>query len=156
MPDNVFKEHTLGRDLLNDPRNIRPEVARIVFALAQPREGERLAGITGSDKMNAAAPWLAVEGFEIVPNRCLIQGRVRHPCHESGRGETVPLNITHGAISGFCDVNSDIKAGNTGAKADASNFCLLVWGVNSHTIGPFRCDLVARVKGSTRRVPLAS
>jgi hypothetical protein len=122
MAGDVLKETPFGSHLGDDPGNIGPEVAGIVPALSQPRESERLAGIPGRDEMNAAAPRFAVEGFEIVPDRSRSQGRVCHPRHESGRGVTVSLDIAHGAISRFCQMQSEIQSGDTGAKADAANF----------------------------------
>jgi hypothetical protein len=136
MPWDVFKEHPFGGDFPRDAGDIRPEVARVVFAPAQPGEREGLAGITGSEDMNAATPRAAIEGFEIVPDRSSSQGRVRHPRHESGRGETVSLDIAHSSISGFRDVKSKIKSGDTGAKADPENFVRSFGGTNSHMRPP--------------------
>ena len=98
--------------------------------------------------MNAAAPRFAIEGFEIVPDRSRSQGRVRHPRHESGRGETVSLDIAQGSISGFCQVQSEIQSSDTGAKADAAKVVMLVGGTKCHTVGPFRRGLAAWIKGS--------
>ena len=73
-------------------------------------EAEGLTGVAGREDMNAAAPWLAVEGFEIVPYRCLIQGRVRHPGHESGRRVSFPLDVTDSSISGLGDEYAEVEA----------------------------------------------
>jgi len=86
MPWDVFEEDPFRADFPDDPGDVWPEVAGIVFAFSQTGESEGLAWITGSDEMNAVAPRSAVEGFEIVPDRSRSQGRVRHPCHERGRG----------------------------------------------------------------------
>jgi len=104
MAGDVFEEAPFGGDFADNAGDGGPEVAGIVLALAVARERERLAGITGRDDMNAAAPRSAVEGSQIVPNRSRAQGRVCHPRHESGRCETVSLDITHSAISGLCEV----------------------------------------------------
>lgn len=48
--------------------------------------------------MNRSAPRATIEGSKVVPHKRRIQGRVIHPRHESGRGESVPLNETHGSI----------------------------------------------------------
>jgi hypothetical protein len=148
MAGDVFEEAPLGGDFADDPRNVGPEVAGVGFSFSQSREGERLAGITGSEDMNAAAPWAAVEGFEIVPDRSRIQGRVRHPRHEGGCGETVSLDIAHGAIAGLSDVKAEIEASDAGAKAEAAKVFRFSGGTKSHTSCPFRRALGALVKGS--------
>jgi hypothetical protein len=156
MPGDVLEEAPFGADLGDDAGDIGPEVARIRLAFALPREGKRLAGITGSDDMNASTPRTAIEGFEIVPDRSRSQGRIRHPCHESGRGETVSLDITGSSICGFCEVKAEIESGNTGAKADAEKRVMSLGGTNSHTRSPFlsgsaagvQCGHAAQGKGS--------
>ena len=148
MSGDVFEETPFGGDFADDPGDVRPEVSGIVCAAPKPAEGERLAGITGRDKMNAAAPRPAIKGFEIVPDRSRSQGRVRHPRHEGGRGKTVSLDITHGAISGFCQMQSEIQSADTGAKADAAKLVMFCGGVKSHMGPRFRHTRGAWVKGS--------
>lgn len=135
MAGDVFEEGPFGSDLIDDPSHIGPEVAGVSLAKARAREREWLARITGSDDMNAAAPRSAVEGFEIVPDGSRSQGRVCHPCHEDGRGETVSLDKAHIAISGLSDVQAEIQSSNTGAKADAEKLVMSVVGTNSHKEG---------------------
>jgi hypothetical protein len=132
MAGDVFKEGPFGPDFSDDACNIGPEVAGIIFALAIAREGEGLAGITGSDDMNAAAPRSAIKGFEIVPDRSRSQGRVCHPCHENGRRETVSLDMTYSPISGFSEAKAKIKSSDTGAKADAAKVVMSDGGMKSH------------------------
>lgn len=102
--------------------------------------------------MNLAAPWVAVEGSEIVPDRSRSQGRVRHPRHEDGRGESVSLDMAHGAISGLCQMQSEIQSSDTGAKAEAAKLVMFSGGTKSHTLGPFQRDLVASGKGSVASI----
>ncbi len=125
-------------------------MARIVLTLSVAREREGLTGITGSDDMNAAAPRSAVKGSQIVPDRSRSQGLVRHPRHESGRGETVSLDITHSSISGFGDVQAKVESSDTGAKADAAKVVMSCWGTKSHTGRPFLRGLAALGSGSPR------
>lgn len=122
MAGDIFEEDPLGSCFADDPGDVWPEVARIVRA--QPVAGERegLAGITGSDEMNAVAPRSAVEGSQIVPHRSRSQGRVRHPRHESGRGVSVPLDVTHSSIAGLCEVNAEVQSSDAGANAEAAKF----------------------------------
>jgi hypothetical protein len=148
MAGDVFEEAPFRGNLSDDPGDRGPEVSRIIAAFAEARERERLAGITGREDMNAAAPRSAVKGSQIVPNRSRAQGRVRHPRHESGRCKTVSLDITHSAVSGLCKVYAKVEASDTGAKAEAAKLAKSVGGTNSHTSGPFQRGLAADGSGS--------
>jgi hypothetical protein len=119
MIGDVLEEHEGRLDLADDPRDMRPEVARIVRAPALARDGERLARIARSDDVHRAAPWAAVEGGNVLPDRCAIQGRVFHPRHEDGRGVGVPLDMTHSAISGECEVQPEVESAGAGAEREA-------------------------------------
>ncbi len=105
--------------LADDPGDMRPEVARVVHAPALARDGERLARIARSDDVHRAAPRAAVEGGDVVPDRRRIQGRVFHPRHENGRGVGVPLDMTHSAISGAREVQSEVEPAGAGAEREA-------------------------------------
>ena len=95
---------------------MRPEVARIVGAPAPSGDAERLARIARTDEIHRAAPRAAVEAGKIVPDRRLIQGLVFHPRHEDGRGEGVPLDVTHSTVSGFGQRKSEVEASGAGAE----------------------------------------
>lgn len=148
MSWHVFKEAPFGADLAHDPGDIGPEVAGVILAPAQAGEGEGLAGISGREDMNAATPRAAVKGSQIVPDRSRSQGRVRHPCHERGRGETVSLDITHSSESGFCEVKAEIQSADTGAKAEAMKDVMSSGGTKSHTRHPFHRGPAAAGSGS--------
>jgi len=148
MAGDVLEEAPLGADLADDPGDIGPEVPGIICAKPVSGKAEGLAGITGRDEMNAAAPRAAVEGSQIVPYRSRSQGRVCHPRHESGRGETVSLDMTHSPISGLCEVYAEIEASDTGAKADAAKVVMSSGGTKSHTRRPFLRGLAAAGGGS--------
>lgn len=124
MACDILEETPPGLDLGDDPRDVGPEVARVILASPEPREAERLARITGRDDMNAAAPRPAVKGSQIVPDKSRSQGRVRHPCHESGCCTCVPLDETHSAISWLGDVQTEVKSCDPGAKAEAEKFVM--------------------------------
>jgi hypothetical protein len=131
---DVLEEDPLGIDLPDDPGDLGPEVPGIVGAAPDTGEAERLAGITGKDEMNSAAPRSAVEGSEIVPDRCRIQGLVFHPAHESGRRMGFPFDVTHTAISGLGDMDAEVEAAVAGAQREAPEFAgfSLVEGTWSH------------------------
>lgn len=67
MMGDVLQEDEIGFDLADDAGDMRPEVALVGLGPALSRDGEGLAGITGSDAMNASAPRAAIEGLQIRP-----------------------------------------------------------------------------------------
>ena len=98
---------------------MRPEVARLVGAPALAGDAERLARISRRDEIHRAAPRPAVEAGKVVPDRCLIQGLVLHPRHEDGRGEGVPLDVTHSTVSGLGQHKSEVEASGAGTERQA-------------------------------------
>lgn len=122
MAFDIFAEHPSGSDLSDDPGDFRPQVPGIVATAARAGEAEGLAGIAGSDDMNAAAPCAALEGSQIVPNRRRCQGRVIHPRHESGRRMSFPLDESHSAISWLGNMQAEIEARISCAERDAAKF----------------------------------
>jgi hypothetical protein len=115
---DVLAPHPFGSDLVDDAGDVGPQVAGIGVAASLAGIAEGLTGIAGRDEMNTAAPRPAIEGSEIVPDRCLIQGLVCHPRHESGRSVAFPLDESHSAISRLGDVEAEVEAGIAGAQAD--------------------------------------
>jgi len=119
MMGDVLEEDEERFGFADDPGNVRPEVARVVRAPALARDGERLTRIARSDDVHRTAPRAAVEGSNVVPDRCAIQGRVFHPRHEDGRGVGIPLDVTHSAISGECEMQPEVEPAGTGAEREA-------------------------------------
>ena len=148
MTGDVFKEAPFGSCLADNAGDLGPEVAGIIGTEPVACKRERLARITGSDEMNPAAPRLATEGSQIVPDRSRSQGRVCHPCHESGRGERVSLDMTHSSISGFGQMQAEVKSADAGAKADAAKLAKSLGGTKSHKRFPFRRSRSCRGWGS--------
>ena len=114
MIGDVFEEHPFGCALGDDPGDVRPQVPGVVGPPTPAGDAERLARIARREDVHRVTPWAAVEGGKIVPDRRRIQGLVFHPRHEDGRGEGVPLDVTHGAVSGL---------GQHEAKLEPSGAC---------------------------------
>lgn len=119
VPCDVFEEDEPGPDLADDPRDVGPEVARVGSTPALAGGAERLARISRRDEIHDSAPRAAVEGFEIVPDRRLIQGLVFHPGHEGGRGIGFPLDETNSAVSGVGDMQAEFEPACAGAERKA-------------------------------------
>ncbi|KGJ14286.1 hypothetical protein IX54_07565 [Paracoccus sanguinis] len=119
MMGDIFEEDEGRLNLVDDAGDMGPEVAGIVGAPALARHAERLARISGSDDIHRAAPWAAVEAGNVVPERRVIQGRVFHPRHDNGRGEGVPLDVTHSSISGAGNGKPEIEATGTSTEGQA-------------------------------------
>ena len=119
MMGDILEKDEGRLGLADDPGDMRPEVPRVVRTPALARDGERLARIARSDDVHRAAPRAAVEGGNVVPDRRPIQGRVFHPRHEDGRGVGVPLDMTHSAISGACEVQPEVEPAGAGAEREA-------------------------------------
>jgi len=133
MAFDVFEEDPAGADFAHDPLDLGPQVTGIVFAAASPGLAEGLAGITGRDEMNAAAPRSAVKGSQIVPDRRRSQGLVFHPGHERGRSVGFPLDVTHSAIAGLGDMQPEVETAVAGAERKSAQICEgLLLGVKSH------------------------
>jgi hypothetical protein len=124
MMGDILEEHEGRLDLGNDAGDMRPEVAWVIGTPALARNGERLARIARSDDVHRAAPRAAVEGSNIVPDRCAIQGRVFHPRHESGCGVGFPFDMAHSTISGDGDGEPEVEPARAGAEREAEEACV--------------------------------
>lgn len=69
MACHVFEEDPSRPNLSDDARDVWPEVAVVVGALALSRAAERLAGVSGCDGVDNPAPRSPVEGCDIIPDR---------------------------------------------------------------------------------------
>ena len=111
---DVFPEEERRLALVGDSDLLEEEAASFaVEAGLLAGNGEVLARSSASDAIHEATPRAAVEGAEIVPNRGLAQGLLRHPGHEAGRGEGFPLDVTNsagGSIGGELDAEVEASA----------------------------------------------
>nr|WP_244493600.1 hypothetical protein [Aureimonas sp. N4] len=120
MSFDVLEEAPFWLDLSDDPHDVWPKVPWVSRAETFASERERLTWVSSSEEMNSATQRAAVEGSDIVPDRSVIQGFVRHPSHEGGRRECFPLDETDSAVSGFCDVETELQSANAGTESDPS------------------------------------
>lgn len=117
VPGDVLEEDERSSALRDDARDLGPEVPLVSLALSLPGDAEWLAGVSRNDEIHAAAPALAVEGSEIVPDRSRIQPRFLHPGHENGRGEGFPLDEANRATPAG---QAEVDASDAGAERDGT------------------------------------
>jgi len=107
---DVFEKDPFGATLGGDPGDFGPEVAGVVGPTASDRGAERLAGISGKDRVEGPAEGLCVEAAKIVPDRgwgevaCALGG------DEHGAGPVLPLDKGVGVVSGLGEHEAQIKA----------------------------------------------
>lgn len=131
MMGDIFEEYEGWFDFADNPGDMRPEVAWILGTPALARHAERLARISRRDDIHRAAPRSAVECGNVVPDNRLIQGRVRHPRHESGRGICFPLDMAHSSISGQGEGEAEIDPARAGAEGQAKEAGVIGPGIAS-------------------------
>jgi hypothetical protein len=77
-PWHIFQEDEAGSNFANHSEDVGPYPAFVGCASPLACDGEGLAGWPGRDNIHFAAPRLAVEGGNVIPDRSRIQGFVRH------------------------------------------------------------------------------
>lgn len=112
-PWDVLKEHEPGSYVANDARDVGPEPPRVILRAASSSVADGLTREPRRDEIHDSTPWRAIEGDEVVCNRCAIHGLVFHPRHDDGRGESFPFNETHRSIG--------VSEGESEAKLQASD-----------------------------------
>ena len=118
MMGDILEEDEGRLHLVDNARDMRPEVTRVGRAEPPAGDRKRLARIARQQDVHRAAPRAAVEGSNVVPYNRLIQGRVFHPRHEHGRGVGLPLDVTQSAISGTGEHDPEIEAAGAGAERE--------------------------------------
>ena len=117
---DVLQEDESRSHVTDEPSDGRPEPPVIVNTEPLTRTRERLAGEAGSDEIHAATERSTIERGEVRPDRRSIQVRLFHPCHESGRCEGVPLNVSHGSGGDSGESEGELHAGVSGAEVDGA------------------------------------
>ena len=116
---DVFDEECGSADFSDESPEVGPQVALVGHPKLPSGDAVGLAGDASSDEIHAVAVELAREGAEIVPHRSAIQVLVRHPGHENGRGEAVPLDVTDGSAPEG-QVQTDVEPSDAGADRQDS------------------------------------
>lgn len=115
---DVFDEHPFGLNFGDDAGDIVPEPSRVFLGELLAGNTDGLTGEAGSDEMNAATPWVAVECGNVIPDRRWIQRRVFHPRHESCRSVGFALDVTNTAGGWLGDFDPEVETSSPGCKAE--------------------------------------
>lgn len=127
---NILEEDGERPDFVDDAADVGPEVALVV--LSEPAAGgaEGLAGITGSEDMNAATPRAAVEGSNIRPHRSRIHEPRFHRSNQVEAGEGFDLHMTDDASAGNGQSKAEVKPAASRAEGDDAD--VVAFGTWSH------------------------
>lgn len=116
---DVLEEDRDRLDFGDDSSDVGPQMPLVLLASTSACQREGLAGVASSDEIHSAAPRAAVEGREIVPDRCRIQGRFFHPRHEDGRRVGFPLDVAHSSASpSQGESDAKVEAADAGAEGE--------------------------------------
>lgn len=121
MVFDVLEEDDAGFDGCDGFCDVRPEMARILRAELPAGARERLAGVTGSEDIHAAAPRPAVEGFKIRPNRSRIERSVFHTRDQLFNGSDFVFHEAARASAFNCQAEAEIDPGDAGAEREDEN-----------------------------------
>lgn len=117
---DVLQEDESRSHVSDDPGNVRPEPSLVIDTPTLSRRRERLTGEAGSDEVHSSTPRSSIEGGEVRPDRRLIQVRLIHPRHESGRRVGVPLNVSHGSGGDSCESQGELESSVAGAEVEGT------------------------------------
>lgn len=92
---DVLQEDVAGSHVANDAGDVGPYPSLVVEAPALAGCAPGLAGEAGGDHPDTCEQRGVQVGEVSAPNRCRLQGLVRHPRQEDGRRVGFPLNVSH-------------------------------------------------------------
>lgn len=115
---DVFAEEKSGLALAHDPRDVRPEVAVVVFSFALPGKAERLARVARKDEVHEATPRCTIEGGEVRPDRRLIQTPFFHSRDQVRGAKGFPLDVTDGSCGGTGEPDSEVEPSDSGTEGE--------------------------------------
>lgn len=118
VPRDVLSKETERPALVDDAHNLVDEEAIVIGPAALSDVAVGLAGISGSDAMNAAAPWSSVEGGKVRPDRCRSQVTRFHAVHQLRGGRGFPLHVSDATRSGHGKLNAEAEPAGSGAQFD--------------------------------------
>ena len=112
MPRDILEEAPAqaGAKLSDDPLDVGPEVAGVVFALALSRLGKWLTWITSEERVDLSAPRAGVEQLEVVPDGGGVQVSGPLACDEGLAGVFLDLDIAGGGKARLGKAKTHVKS----------------------------------------------
>ncbi|RBP86959.1 hypothetical protein DFO80_11624 [Rhodobacter sp. 140A] len=119
MPGDVFEEDPFGTAFADDPRDVGPEVARVVGTAALSGRAEGLAGISGEHGIEGAAEGAGIEATQVGPDRR--RGEVSGALggNEDRPWPILPFDEGAGVIAGLGEHEAQIKASAACAEGES-------------------------------------
>lgn len=128
VPCDVLSEETERPALANDADDLVDEKPFVIAAAHLSGLAIRLAGIAGSDAMNASTPRSSVEGGKVRPDRRRSQVTRFHAVDQLRGGRCFPLHVSDATRSGHGEFDTESESSGSGAQFDD------VPGTYSHVI----------------------
>jgi hypothetical protein len=116
VPCDILQDDEAGSHFANDSSDLRPEVPLVLLTLPLPGNGERLARVSGSDDINAATPFFAVEGSQIRVNRRVLKRPFFHASLQDFADRVLPLHETDCSSAWNRQSDSEIESADAGAE----------------------------------------
>jgi hypothetical protein len=118
IPRDVLAEETERPALVDDAKHLVDEEPLV--GGAEPLSGDAvgLAGISGSDAMNAATPWSSVEAGKVGPDRRRSQVARFHARDQCGGCSGFPLHVSDANRSRHGELDAEPESAGAGAELE--------------------------------------
>jgi hypothetical protein len=97
MGVHVFEEDPPGLAFPDDPGDVRPEVARVLFGPLFSGATERLARVARAEDIDLSLPGAAVERLNVAPNWRRTEGSVFKARNQPLRDSDFPFHVADGS-----------------------------------------------------------
>ena len=110
VPGDVFEEDPFRAALADDPRDVGPEVTRIVSAASLASRAEGLAGIACEQDAEQSAEGTGIEAAQVGPDRGRCEVARALGCDEDCPWPVLPFDEGAGVVAGLREHEAQIKA----------------------------------------------
>ncbi len=116
MSLDVFEKDRVRLAFVNDALDVREKVTGIFGTFSLSSIAEWLAGIAGSEEMNAATPRAAVEGSSIAPDRRVVQLSRVHTRRQDCGCKRFDLHSADEASVSQSELEGEVQSAGAGGK----------------------------------------
>lgn len=110
MVGDVLETDEARCELLDESRDVGPEVSLVFVGALLAGDAERLARVAASDAIHEASPWACIEGLEVAPDRSVIQSPFAHARDKVRGCEGFPFDVSDRARREACSSESVVQA----------------------------------------------